>query len=362
MEHISEQDIRKLIQSYVDAGEMDAEMARRLLARILKILAEAVMDQKETSRLIGEILDALPDDQRAVVGLFYFDGMSVKEIAEMLAVSENTVKSRLNYARKKIEVEVLALEKKGTKLYNLAPIPFLLWLFKSQRIYAADLPETIVVETAKAGSMAAGTSAVAKKTAKAILKKTIAKIVAVGVIGAAGAGTFALHKRPVEAHYISDFSEIPKEALAEMIEDTEERYLEFLSSDKTIDVKDEEHDFTFWRDHINDISDTEVMEEGYFAHKIDASGYEENILYILCTITIDDVKYTDFTGAQTSASFEEAICVYKLRNIYMNSDGSIIYDEDYVEQTCFYDTKALLEESEFEHLEYAYNIEEVRLK
>lgn len=110
------------------------------------------MDQKETSRLIGEILNTLPDDQRAAVGLFYYDGMSVKEISEVLAVSENTVKSRMNYARKKIEVEVKNLEKKGTKLYNLAPIPFLLWLFKSERTYAANLPETIVLETAKAGS------------------------------------------------------------------------------------------------------------------------------------------------------------------------------------------------------------------
>ena len=49
-------------------------------------MPEAVMDQKETSRLIGEILNTLPDDQRAAVGLFYYDGMSVKEISEVLAV------------------------------------------------------------------------------------------------------------------------------------------------------------------------------------------------------------------------------------------------------------------------------------
>ena len=96
-------------------------------------MPEEVLDQKETSRLIGEILDVLSEEQRIAVGMFYFDNMSIKEIAEILAVSENTVKSRLNYARKKIEAEVKALEKKGTKLYSLAPIPFLLWLFKSEQ-------------------------------------------------------------------------------------------------------------------------------------------------------------------------------------------------------------------------------------
>ena len=79
-------------------------------------LPEVVIDQKETARLMAEILDSLPSDQRACVSMFYYEQMSVKEIAEELGVSENTVKSRLNYGRKKIETQVRALEKKGTKM------------------------------------------------------------------------------------------------------------------------------------------------------------------------------------------------------------------------------------------------------
>ena len=41
-----------------------------------------------------EILDALPDDQRAAISLFYYEEMSVAEIAEAMGVSENTVRSR----------------------------------------------------------------------------------------------------------------------------------------------------------------------------------------------------------------------------------------------------------------------------
>lgn len=327
-------------------------------------MPEEVMDQKETSRLIGEILDGLSEEQRTAVGMFYFDNMSVKEIAEVLDVSENTVKSRLNYARKKIEVEVKALEKKGTKLYNLAPIPFLLWLFKSEQAYAAEIPASVVLEGVKAGSTVAGSTVAgttAKTGIKAVLTKAIAGVTTVAVIGT-GVAVYNNNNQKIEEHYISDFTEISEEYLDEMVGDTEDRYSEFLSSDKTIDVKDGEQDFTFWREHISNISETEVLDKGYFAYKTDPSGYEANILYVPCSITVDNARYTDFTGSEATVSFDEAICVYKLRNIYMNSDGSIVYDEAYVEQTCFYESEELLKEMEFTSLEYAYEIEEVNLK
>ena len=70
-------------------------------------MPEATIDQKETSRLVKEILDVLPDEQRIVIGMFYYDQMSVSEIAEELECSENTVKSRLNYGRKKFRLKFL---------------------------------------------------------------------------------------------------------------------------------------------------------------------------------------------------------------------------------------------------------------
>ena len=62
---------------------------------------ELAMDEKEVRRLVMEILNQLPEDQRVVLGMFYYEDMSVKEIASILEVSDNTVKSRLNYGRKK---------------------------------------------------------------------------------------------------------------------------------------------------------------------------------------------------------------------------------------------------------------------
>ena len=85
---------------------------------------EMAMDQQEAKRLVMEILDHLPEDQRVVIGMFYYEEMSVKDIAQTLGVSENTVKSRLSYGRRKIKEQVLDLEKRGTKLYSVAPFVF----------------------------------------------------------------------------------------------------------------------------------------------------------------------------------------------------------------------------------------------
>ena len=104
---------------------------------------ELAMDEKEVRRLVMEILNQLPEDQRVVLGMFYYEDMSVKEIASILEVSDNTVKSRLNYGRKKVKELVLDLEKKGTKLYNVAPFAFFVYLLyrlgKSTSVEAAEL-------------------------------------------------------------------------------------------------------------------------------------------------------------------------------------------------------------------------------
>lgn len=78
----------------------------------VNIQPEMALDQQETSRLMQEIIDQLTEEQRVCITMFYMQEMSVKEMAEILQVSENTVKSRLNYGRQKIRDKVLDLEKK----------------------------------------------------------------------------------------------------------------------------------------------------------------------------------------------------------------------------------------------------------
>ena len=80
--------------------------------------AEAIpdgADSAETSLVKGDkgtalraCLDRLPDDQRVVMDLVYYHEQSVKEVAEVLGIPENTVKTRMFYARKKLS-EMLTL-------------------------------------------------------------------------------------------------------------------------------------------------------------------------------------------------------------------------------------------------------------
>ena len=60
----------------------------------------------ERKRLHGRILDALgelPEEQRQAVVLREMEGLSYKEIAEVMGIPEGTVMSRLFYARKKLQ-------------------------------------------------------------------------------------------------------------------------------------------------------------------------------------------------------------------------------------------------------------------
>ena len=127
-------------------------------------LPDLVIDQRETARLLGEILDALPDDQRVCVTLYYYEQLSVHEIAQELDVPEATVKSRLMYGRKKIEQQVKALERRGTKLYSVAPVALLMWLFRNQQAQAAVLPSAAVLQAAL-GSVATSSGAAASGAA-----------------------------------------------------------------------------------------------------------------------------------------------------------------------------------------------------
>lgn len=127
---------------------------------------DQALDNQETRRMILELVDALPPEQRMCVLLYYYDGMSVKDIAQALEVAEGTVKSRLNYARKAIKAGVERYEQEGVKLYGLSPIPFLLYFLRmdAQQGMAGGVAQAMaqqVVSAAQAGAVAGGAAATA---------------------------------------------------------------------------------------------------------------------------------------------------------------------------------------------------------
>lgn len=64
---------------------------------------EHALVRKELCDLVQKMIKKLPKEQRECTILFYFGEKSIREIAVHTCCSENTVKSRLYYARKKIQ-------------------------------------------------------------------------------------------------------------------------------------------------------------------------------------------------------------------------------------------------------------------
>lgn len=102
--------------------------------------------QKETQMLVRELIDSLSEEQRICILMFEIEGISIKDIAAALQCSENTVKSRLNYGRKNIKKKAEALQKKGYKLYSLAPLPLFLWLLRAERTQIEGVLEAAQVQ------------------------------------------------------------------------------------------------------------------------------------------------------------------------------------------------------------------------
>lgn len=64
--------------------------------------------REEESRLLQRALRELPAEQRAVVELTFFQGLSYPEIAAVMACPVNTVKTRMFHARRKLRVALPA--------------------------------------------------------------------------------------------------------------------------------------------------------------------------------------------------------------------------------------------------------------
>lgn len=170
---------------------------------------EEALDAKTKKQLLWDIIDELSDEQRLVINMFYFQQMSVSDIAQMLEVSPNTVKSRLNYGRKKIEAKVLDLEKHGTKLYGLAPIVFFIWLFFQNQKFNPVLPVAISAAGAGSATTGSGTSATAGASkaagttaAKGIGIKIAAGVTAAAVVGGIAAGAVSMSTPKLYSWYM----------------------------------------------------------------------------------------------------------------------------------------------------------------
>ena len=63
---------------------------------------DVALEKKDKSEIIRQCLTGLSTEHREIIDLVYYHEKSVEEVAEIVGIPENTVKTRMFYARKKL--------------------------------------------------------------------------------------------------------------------------------------------------------------------------------------------------------------------------------------------------------------------
>ena len=147
-----------------------------------EFIPDEALDKADFKKTILAILDELSEEQRSATMMYYFDEISVKQIAEIQGVSEGTVKSRLNYARKAIKNSVEEYEKKhNIKLHAIPFFPFFKWIFEGA--FDGGMPVASAEIVAEGVTTATGTAITVSATtgtAAAVATTTTATAVGIG--------------------------------------------------------------------------------------------------------------------------------------------------------------------------------------
>lgn len=107
--------------------QMDEEVEENFLQE------EYVLNEEKRKTVMNIMKSVLSSKQFETVVLFYYDELTVAEIANLQNVPEGTVLSRLSVSRAKIKKGVLEYEKKNNdKLYGLIMIPFLTRVLRAE--------------------------------------------------------------------------------------------------------------------------------------------------------------------------------------------------------------------------------------
>ena len=150
------------------------------------MLPEEYITKTEKRKVLLQIMeDTLSFNQYQTVLMFYFDEMSISEIAQGLEISEGTVKSRLNSSRAKMKTAIEDYEKKsGDKLHGVVVVPFFTTIFKEEAKSLAVPNITIKLPNGQtlATSATKGIATGAKSTVSSIVKATATATVKTKVI------------------------------------------------------------------------------------------------------------------------------------------------------------------------------------
>lgn len=134
---------------------------------------EEALCEADSSVILSELIDQLPETQRITMMLYYYDECAVAQIASITGCAEGTVKSRLNYARKNLEKLILQRENRDSiRLHSFNPVLLFLALLRqeertlvSQEVIAAGYRSIAGTLGLSAGAAAAGGGSAGAATA-----------------------------------------------------------------------------------------------------------------------------------------------------------------------------------------------------
>ena len=199
-------------------------------------LPDSLVESAETRKIIMDIIhNTLSEDTAMTLILFYFDEMSIKEIAELLHIPQGTVLSRLNYAKKKIKKEVEKYEKENKDKLFAMGIPFLTKLFEkeAEQVPFRPMPASLLnlsTASSKATAGAVAASGAGAASAAIVVRNIIIGILAAGAIG--GAVYFGYQA------LINRKDKTPKRSSTKVTtETTEDSAFEPSESEKVINVR-----------------------------------------------------------------------------------------------------------------------------
>jgi RNA polymerase sigma-70 factor (ECF subfamily) len=89
-----------LVRAYKGRGNDEHDGLARLVGDVVS--AEDKADQRELGRLVDELLEEIPEEQRLTFTLYHYSGLSLPEVADVMDTSVPTSKSRLRLAREKL--------------------------------------------------------------------------------------------------------------------------------------------------------------------------------------------------------------------------------------------------------------------
>ncbi len=154
----------------------------------LTIPEEYITNQSKRGCILSFMQEALTDVQYQTVIMYYFNEMSVSEIAEFFECSKETVLSRLNYSRAKMKKAITDYEKKsGDRLHGVVFVPLFGSIFKEEakNITVPKISLDFLENPSAVGSSANG----AGKLFKAVMSTAKTKAIAIACCATMVCGT-----------------------------------------------------------------------------------------------------------------------------------------------------------------------------